>query len=80
MKIYKSIFSIVAVVLLMCVIVNAELLDQQQLLEDGGVAFWSDLPQVQTFTPSMSGKLVKLDLGARLERCKEIKDLSLFVR
>jgi len=29
----------------------------------GGVAFWSDCPQVQTFTPSMSGKLVQVDLA-----------------
>ena len=63
MKTYKSIFAGAVAVLLMSVIVNAEILDQQQLLEDGGVAFWSDLPQVQTFTSGISGKLVKVDLA-----------------
>lgn len=42
---------------------KAATLDQQQLLTNGSVAFWSDLPQVQTFTPSISGKLVKVDLA-----------------
>jgi hypothetical protein len=43
--------------------VEVAVLDQQQLLKDGGVAFWSDLPQVQTFTPSIPGKLVGVDLA-----------------
>ena len=40
----------------------AQILDQSQTLENGGVAFWSDSPIVQTFTPSITGYLDTLSL------------------
>lgn len=36
--------------------------DQQQLLKNGGIAFWSNLVLAQTFTPADSGKLEQLYL------------------
>lgn len=37
-------------------------IDQQQLLKNGGIAFWSNLVLAQTFTPADSGKLEQLYL------------------
>lgn len=36
--------------------------DQQQLLKNGGIAFWSNVVLAQTFTPTDSGKLEQLYL------------------
>lgn len=41
-------------------------IDQQQAVSNGGLAFWADFPCAQTFTPSVSGKLVRLQLALQL--------------
>ena len=42
---------------------SAAVLDQSQLTEDGGVAFWGELLQAQTFTAGISGRLDQLDMA-----------------
>lgn len=42
---------------------NASVLDQYQLSESGGVAFWSDYLQAQSFTAGITGRLDSLEMA-----------------
>ncbi len=46
----------------------APIIDQSQAATDGGVAFWSDLQQAQTFTAGITGQLTQLDVPLGLSR------------
>ena len=65
-KLAKYAASIFFTIFLFCTTGWAAILDQSQLISNGGVGFWSDKAIVQTFTPSMTGWLetLSLPLGA----------------
>ncbi len=44
------------------------IVDQSQATTNGGVAFWSDLQQAQTFTAGITGQLTQLDVPLGLNR------------